>query len=136
MIWPKDYFTQNVVTVSADASIDNAIGLFKQHDVRHLPVKRDGSLVGMVSTGDVLETVGGLLSEQRASTQDASVAYAGPTEIEQIMTKDVVTVSHRDAVKDMIARGRDLEKVVLGRAIKHHVERKILVFDNRTVVFS
>ena len=56
---------------------------------------------------------------------------AGP-----IIEQDVVTVSHRDSVQDMIVKGRDLEKIVLGRAVKHHVERKVLVFDNRTVVFS
>ena len=119
---PKDYFTQDVVTVSADASIDDAIRLFKQHDVRHLPVKRDGSLVGMVSTGDVLETVGGLLSEQRASTQDASVAYAGPTEIEQIMTTDVVTVSPDQPYADAAFL-----------MLKHQIGAVVLVSDGHIV---
>ena len=56
---------------------------------------------------------------------------AGP-----IIEQDVAVVSHRDSVQDMIAKGRDLEKVVLARAIRQHSLRKILVFDNRTVVFS
>lgn len=55
---------------------------------------------------------------------------AGP-----IITQDVVHVSHTDTVEDFIRKGRDLEKVVLSRAIWHHLDRKILVFKNRTIVF-
>ncbi len=56
---------------------------------------------------------------------------AGP-----IIAQDVTRVSHTDAVEDLIRKGRDLEKLVLSRAIRSHVERKTLVYDNRTVVFS
>lgn len=94
----KEYSTEEVVTVPVDASIDDAIQLLKQNDFRHLPVARDGLLVGMVSVGDIFETVGGLLSEQRASTQDATVAYAGPTAVEEIMKTDVVTLSPEEPV--------------------------------------
>jgi formyltetrahydrofolate deformylase len=54
----------------------------------------------------------------------------GPT-IEQ----DVVRVSHRDTVDDLIRKGRDLEKVVLSRAVRWHVENRVLVYGNKTVVF-
>jgi len=52
-----------------------------------------------------------------------------------IIEQDVVRVSHHDSVDDLMRKGRDLEKVVLSRAIRHHLQRKILVYDNRTVVF-
>jgi formyltetrahydrofolate deformylase len=56
---------------------------------------------------------------------------AGP-----IIEQDTVRVTHTDTIADMIRKGRDLEKVVLSRAIWHHLQRKILVYGNRTVVFS
>ncbi|MCL1981072.1 MAG: formyltetrahydrofolate deformylase, partial [Proteobacteria bacterium] len=56
---------------------------------------------------------------------------AGP-----IITQDIIRVSHADSVEDLIRKGRDLEKVILSRSIWHHVQRQILVYQNRTVVFS
>jgi formyltetrahydrofolate deformylase len=53
-----------------------------------------------------------------------------------IIEQDVVRVSHKDSVEDMIRKGRDLEKLVLSRAISYHLERKILIYDNRTLVFN
>lgn len=56
---------------------------------------------------------------------------AGP-----IIEQDVVHVSHKDGVADLIRRGRDLEKVVLSRAVFRHLQRRVLVYDNKTVVFT
>jgi len=56
---------------------------------------------------------------------------AGP-----IIEQDVVHVSHKDTVEDMVRIGRDLEKIVLARAVRHHVHHDILVYENRTVVFE
>ena len=56
---------------------------------------------------------------------------AGP-----IIEQDVAAVSHRDSVRDLIRKGRDLEKLVLSRAVRHHLEDRILVYDNKTVVFG
>ncbi len=56
---------------------------------------------------------------------------AGP-----IIEQDVVRVTHKDNVKTFVAKGRDLEKIVLSRAIEKHIERKVLVYQNRTVIFS
>jgi len=56
---------------------------------------------------------------------------AGP-----IIKQEVAHVSHKDTVNDLIAKGRDLEKIVLSKAVNKHIERKILVYNNRTVVFS
>lgn len=53
-----------------------------------------------------------------------------------IIEQDVVRVSHVDTVDDLIRKGRDLEKVVLARAIWSHIQRKILPFENRTVIFT
>jgi formyltetrahydrofolate deformylase len=53
-----------------------------------------------------------------------------------IIEQDVVRVSHRDTVEDMIRKGRDLEKVVLARGVRWHLENRILVYQNKTVVFS
>ena len=52
-----------------------------------------------------------------------------------IIEQDVVRVSHRDTVEDLIRKGRDLEKVVLSRAVRSHVENRVLVYGNKTVVF-
>lgn len=56
---------------------------------------------------------------------------AGP-----IIEQDVVYVSHKDTVDDMVRKGRDLEKVVLARAIWHQLNHNLLVCDNRTIVFD
>jgi formyltetrahydrofolate deformylase len=52
-----------------------------------------------------------------------------------IIEQDVVRVSHRDTVEDLVRKGRDLEKVVLSRAVRWHVESRVLVYGNKTVVF-
>ena len=56
---------------------------------------------------------------------------AGP-----IIEQDVTTVSHVHTVRDFIAKGRDLEKIVLSRAVKLHIARKTMVYNNKTVIFS
>lgn len=53
-----------------------------------------------------------------------------------IIEQDVARASHKDSVQDLIRKGRDLEKVVLARAIAAHLEHRVLVVGNRTVVFS
>lgn len=52
-----------------------------------------------------------------------------------IIEQDVVRVSHRNTVEDLIRKGRDLEKVVLSRAVRWHIENRILLYGNKTVVF-
>jgi formyltetrahydrofolate deformylase len=56
---------------------------------------------------------------------------AGP-----IIEQDVVRVSHKETVGDMVRKGRDLEKIVLARAVWHHLRYNLLVYENRTVVFE
>jgi formyltetrahydrofolate deformylase len=56
---------------------------------------------------------------------------AGP-----IIEQDVVRVNHKDTIKSLIHKGQDLEKIVLSRAVEKHVQRKVLVYKNKTVVFN
>lgn len=56
---------------------------------------------------------------------------AGP-----IIEQDVTTVSHSHSISDFIAKGRDLEKIVLSRAVKLHLQGKTMVYNNKTVIFS
>lgn len=53
-----------------------------------------------------------------------------------IIEQDVSRISHRDDVDDLVQKGRDLEKMVLSRAVRWHLESRILVYSNRTVVFD
>lgn len=56
---------------------------------------------------------------------------AGP-----IIEQSTKRVSHLNSIEDLISKGRDLEKIVLSRAIKMHVENKVLVSENKTIIFS
>ena len=56
---------------------------------------------------------------------------AGP-----IIEQDVVRITHKDAPESLVLKGRDLEKIVLSRAVTRHIERKILTYHNKTIIFS
>ena len=56
---------------------------------------------------------------------------AGP-----IIEQDTSRITHKDTIEDLVKKGRDLEKIVLSRAVEKHIQRKILTYDNKTVVFS
>jgi formyltetrahydrofolate deformylase len=56
---------------------------------------------------------------------------AGP-----ILEQDVIRVTHRDSVEDMVRKGKDVEKLVLARAVTAHLRRQVLVYNNRTVIFT
>ncbi|MFS8828245.1 formyltetrahydrofolate deformylase, partial [Synechococcus sp. R60.1] len=53
-----------------------------------------------------------------------------------IIEQDVVRVSHRDTVADLVRKGRDMERLVLARAVRYHLENRVLVYHNKTVVFA
>ncbi|MGN1072188.1 MAG: formyltetrahydrofolate deformylase [Bradymonadia bacterium] len=61
-------------------------------------------------------------------TQDLD---AGP-----IIEQDVVRITHRDTPQSLVLKGRDLEKIVLARAVTKHIERKILTYHNKTIIFN
>ena len=56
---------------------------------------------------------------------------AGP-----IIEQDTTQVSHLNSIQDFIGKGRDLERIVLSKAIKLHIERKVMVYKNKTIIFS
>ena len=56
---------------------------------------------------------------------------AGP-----IIEQDVVRITHQDTVQDLVNKGKDLEKIVLSRAVQKHIERKVLAYKNKTVIFN
>ena len=56
---------------------------------------------------------------------------AGP-----IIEQDVVRISHNDSIEDLVNKGKDLEKIVLSRAVQKHIERKVLAYKNKTAIFS
>ena len=53
-----------------------------------------------------------------------------------IIEQDVVRISHRDSLDDLLQKGRDLEKVVLSRAVRWHIDNRVLLYGNKTVVFD
>ncbi len=53
-----------------------------------------------------------------------------------IIEQEVTRISHRDSVEDLVLRGRDLEKVVLSRAVRWHIDNRVLSYSNKTVVFD
>jgi len=56
---------------------------------------------------------------------------AGP-----IIEQDIVRVTHKDTIQDLINKGKDLEKIVLSHAVQKHIERKVLAYKNKTVIFG
>jgi formyltetrahydrofolate deformylase len=56
---------------------------------------------------------------------------AGP-----ILEQDTVRVNHKDSVDDLVRKGKDVEKLVLSRAIGYHLRRQVLVYNNKTVIFA
>jgi formyltetrahydrofolate deformylase len=67
-----------------------------------------------------------------------ATAHYATTDLDEgpIIEQDVVRTSHRDTVDDLIRKGRDLERTALGRAVRWHLEDRVLVYHNKTVVFA
>jgi formyltetrahydrofolate deformylase len=67
-----------------------------------------------------------------------ATAHYATAELDEgpIIEQDVVRASHRDAIEDLVRKGRDLEKVVLARAVRSHLDDRVLVYGNKTVVFD
>jgi len=75
---------------------------------------------------------------QRGVKLIGATAHYATTVLDEgpIIEQDVVRASHRDAVEDLVRKGRDLEKVVLARAVRAHLDDRVLVYANKTVVFD
>ena len=67
-----------------------------------------------------------------------ATAHYATTDLDEgpIIEQDVIRTSHRDAVADLVRKGRDVERAVLARAVRWHLEDRILVYGNKTVVFE
>jgi len=67
-----------------------------------------------------------------------ATAHYATTDLDEgpIIEQDVVRTSHRDAVTDLVRKGRDLERTALGRAVRWHLDDRVLVYHNKTVVFD
>ena len=77
-------------------------------------------------------------AQQRGVKLIGATAHYATADLDEgpIIAQDVTAVSHRDSVGDLVRKGRDLETVVLARAVRAHVEHRTLVFGNKTVVFG
>jgi len=77
-------------------------------------------------------------AKQRGVKIIGATAHYVTAELDQgaIIAQDVTHVSHKDSIEEMIRKGRDLERQVLGRAVRLHLERRVLVENNRTIVFA
>ncbi len=67
-----------------------------------------------------------------------ATSHYATAELDQgpIIEQDVVRISHRDHVRDLVRKGRNLEKLVLSKAVQLHLEHRVLVFQNKTIVFE
>ena len=77
-------------------------------------------------------------AQERGVKLIGATAHYATAELDEgpIIVQDVAAVTHRDAVADLVRKGRDLETVVLAEAVRAHVEHRTLVYGNKTVVFA
>ena len=77
-------------------------------------------------------------AQQRGVKLIGATAHYATADLDEgpIIAQDVTPVSHRDAVADLVRKGRDLETVVLARAVRAHLEHRTLVYRNKTIVFG
>ena len=75
---------------------------------------------------------------QRGVKIIGATSYYVTTELDAgpIIEQDVVRITHKDSIEDLVNKGKDLEKIVLSRAVQKHIERKVLAYKNKTVIFS
>ena len=75
---------------------------------------------------------------ERGVKRIGATAHYATTDLDEgpIIDQDVVPVTHRDTPADLVRKGRDVERLVLSRAVRAHLEDRILVFENKTVVFD
>jgi hypothetical protein len=110
--------------------VQNIPAMLKQESSNHkgqpFPIPTVQKQCGAVFHGLSLRILARILSKWDESARDE-----GP-----IIEQDVTRISHRDRVEDLIAKGRDLERVVLSRAVRWHLEQRILCYGNKTVVFD
>lgn len=92
MIALRDIATRTVTTVSPDETVDRAMVRMTEKGIRHLPVVRDGKLVGILSDRDIFVAVGGVLADQRAGEGEGGETGRGIRAVSDIMTREVKTL--------------------------------------------
>jgi formyltetrahydrofolate deformylase len=77
-------------------------------------------------------------AHQRGVKLIGATAHYATTDLDEgpIIEQDVIRASHRDAVRDLVRKGRDLERAVLARAVRWHLEDRVLTYGNKSVVFE
>ncbi|MEP7022065.1 MAG: formyltetrahydrofolate deformylase [Pseudonocardiales bacterium] len=77
-------------------------------------------------------------AQQRGVKLIGATAHYATADLDEgpIIAQDVAAVTHRDSIDDLVRKGRDLETVVLARAVRAHVEHRTLVYGNKTIVFG
>lgn len=77
-------------------------------------------------------------AHERGVKRIGATGHYATTDLDEgpIIEQDVVRVTHRDSPVDLVRKGRDVERTVLSRAVRAHLENRILVFENKTVVFD
>ena len=75
---------------------------------------------------------------QRGVKVIGATAHYATAELDEgpIIEQDVIRIGHRDSIQDLIRKGRDLEVMVLARALRLHVEHRVLVYGQKTVIFD
>lgn len=92
MIALRDIATRTVTTVAPDEALDRAIVRMTEQGIRHLPVVRDGKLVGILSDRDIFVAVGGVLAVQRVGEGNGGESAKGIRTVSDIMTREVKTL--------------------------------------------
>ena len=87
----------------------------------------------------VVELIDELISRNNlVKTNIQSITFTVTKDLDAgpIIEQSTANISHKDRVEDLVRKGRDIEKVVLSRAIWYHVNRRILSYGNRTIIFD
>ena len=92
MLRVRDAMTREVVTLEPEASVAQALGLCRVHDIRHLPVVKDGRLIGLVSDRDLRD-----VSPPRGTREEENTL--GWVRVQDMMTTDLVTIHPLDTVE-------------------------------------
>ncbi|MBL8879470.1 MAG: CBS domain-containing protein [Phycisphaerales bacterium] len=93
-----NYATRDVLWVRPHDSIDKAISLMEERGIHHLPVVRDGQVVGILSDRDILLAVGWRLSSERRADDGPNAPVLGPREVEEIMTHPVESLDPNESL--------------------------------------
>jgi len=142
-----------ITSATKRAQEDKELALLDEHDINLVVLARYMQILSAEFTGAYAGRVinihhsflpafmGGKpyhkASERGVKLIGATAHYATP-ELDEgpIIEQDVIRTSHRDEVSDLVRKGRDIERIVLARAVRWHLDDRVLVHGNKTVVFS